>query len=155
MNYFIYYDSNGVILDISPKEIKENINKSFIKIAKEIAIQFINGKEKPTKWKVLNKKLVKKDSYTSFQYDSTGFFNIKSQQSSESVIIITIQGQKITIEAKNNKSKLVFYVTKKDNPTFVVDTFILNSTKKTFTSSIRDFSIFADHNYGNIKCQNI
>jgi hypothetical protein len=154
MKYFVYYSTNGDISDISPIEIRGNVAKPFIKIDKEAALHFISGKEKPSKWRVLNKKLVKRDAYVSFQYDATGFFNIKSQQSSDPVVIVTIQEQKITIRSEENK-ELVFYLTKKSNPSFIVDTLILDNIEKTFISPIKSFSIFADHNYGNIKWQRI
>ena len=84
MTYFVYYDetANGAILSISPKEMIEMEGQPFIKIAEEEALEFIQGTEKISKWKVnfLNEpELVKKDNYVFYQYDYGGFFNIEEQ----------------------------------------------------------------------------
>lgn len=158
MKYFVYYDkdNNGAILNISPTQLEGKHAYEFIKIDKEEALLFIQGKERPAKWRVdciERPKLIKKDNHVFHQYDSHGFFNIKSQQSTKPVIIITIKGKEISITTNNTKNNLMFFLTIKDNPTFIIENLTINAgiSKKTFISPINNFSIFANHNFGNIK----
>ena len=161
MSYFVYYnDNNGTILSVSPKEMPEMKDRLFIKVPGNEALPFIQGKERTSKWKVdicKNRDLIKKDNYIFHQYNHHGFFNIESQQSENPITTIKIKKHVITITTENHNTILTFFLTDRDNPSYLLQKMTLepNVVEKRFIAETENFSIFTTQQFGKIKWQNI
>lgn len=158
MSYFVYYnkEENGSIVGVSPAELKELAGTEYLLVSEKEAMPFISGKEKITKWKVdtiKNPTLVKKDNHVFHRYNEHGFFDVSTQLTNKPIITIEVKQKVIIITSNQHSDFITFYLTKKDNPSYLLQKMTLepNVVEKRFVADEENFSIFATSNYGHIK----
>lgn len=154
---FIYYnrEDNGNVVGVSPVELDDLQHLSVLIIPKDDADPFLTGKESISNWKVDFKrlpKLIKKSDYTYYHYNEHNFFNIEKQLATSADITIAVRGRTIIITRHDNEDTITFFLTERDNPTYLLQKMVLESgvVEKRFFADKENFSIFTNRNFGNI-----
>lgn len=156
MNIFVYHnEEDGKILGYSAREDPEFCNSPFVMVPLDEMRKFYDNAASITSYEILNGKLQKRDEYVYDEsYVNDDFFGIEYLEDADFRIVqfddcVVIFPCDIDHEDPEFRDKLefasvVFYFTKKDDPSIIYQEVTFDGLQTSLTVTIEgDFSIFA------------
>lgn len=121
--FFVYYNSEtGKILSLSGEKISAMKDKPFIKVEKEIAVDFLSGKKTLAQWMVDSKEKILKPLKAKQDFAEKiwlGNFYAVPTRRLKGDVWLSYDKKKKTMEIFTEEKKM-FYLTKPNNPTYLL-----------------------------------